>query len=670
VVGWVRSRRELRTLLVAPAAALLIVLVVGMLLDAGYVNQQGTRTLRAASARAALLTQLVLAPRLSGATTLAEDTPDHVQAELAATFAEPAVKAATIRITLWDPTGRVMASDDSAFVGRSFPVDGPLRDALDGVTEAHVATTRAPEDDADQGLPRSVEVYLPARVGGTIEGAFELYIPDAPLAAVTGHDRAVLERDLALALAALLAALGAVTWPVIRRLRRQAQAAASASLTDPLTGLANRLGLEAEMTRLVEAGEPFVLAVADVQGLGEVNEALGYDGGDALLSRIAGVLTDPGGGRLAARIGGGEFGVLLPGADPDVALPRLRATAAQEQEVAGVPVTPLLSIGAARHPEHSTSVRQLLAMATAAQVAASRRPDGIALYDPVLDPYDAGNLRLLTELRRAVAGGQLVLHYQPQVDVAGGRIVGVEALVRWEHPRRGLLLPADFLPIAEKTGLVVDITRWVLRAAAEQAAAWRAQGAAVVVSVNISARDLADRAFGAEAELITGAAGGRPAWICLELTETALVDDRAGAVDVLQSLAGAGFRLSLDDFGQGYTSLGQLRDLPLHEIKLDRAFVDGMDRHAADAAIVSGVAGLAHNLGLTLVAEGVETAAQLELVTRAGYDVVQGWFLGRPGPADVLTPRLLMPRQPGERLVVSADPGGAERAAGAGPAAG
>ena len=626
-------------------AALVPVAGVGVALNARYRQQQTSETLRDAESQADFLANLVIAPRLDAADLMQADTAQS-QISLATVLANPATRRLALRVKVWDSTGRVVASDDTGLVGQSFPVDDDLQAAISGTVHAEVSDLDNAENVEDHIGSKAVEVYTPLRdQAGTQIGVLEVYIPYGELSFDLQHATDSLREQMMAALVILFVLLSAATWPVLRRLRRHAIDAQHQAIADPLTGLPNRRGFDEWLTWHAATGQGATIVMADLTAFGAVNDALGLDGGDDLLVAVSVLLEKAVPTGVIARVGADDFAVLIPDEDGSVMdaiavddlLRGLSRAVAVEVTAAGVPLTPLVSLGAVRFPEHGTDPRALMQRVESALAKAQATTAGIAVYDAADDPFDPDQLQLLVEIRRAAQDDQLVLHYQPQCDAQSGRVVGVEALVRWQHPERGLLSPIAFLPIAEKTGLVGDITRWVLRQAAQQLATWRGEGIDLVMSVNISARDLSDPGFAVFALDTVLRAGVPASSVCLELTETALVVDASRAQTVLQDLAAAGFRLSLDDFGQGFTSLGQLRDLPLHEIKLDRAFVDGMARSDADRAIVATVVMLAHSLRLSVVAEGVETAEQLAALQAAGYDVVQGWHLGRPAPAEALT---------------------------------
>ncbi len=652
--GWERVRHSvpsvrrgtlLRLFVVFQLAATVPVVLVGLLLQARYTEQRTSETLREASVQADLLADLVIGPALA-TTDLDDADPASVQRELVGLLSDPAVRSQVYRVKVWDLDGRVVASDDADIVGQVFPDDDERARAAAGRTSAEVTSTEDEEEHASERLlGRAVEVYAPLHSTAgdqRVIGVVEIYLPYEGLARDLQRSTRTLARDLVVGLAVIVVSLGAVTWPVLRRLRRQAVAAERSAVTDQLTGLANRAGLLQHLERRDGAGATLVLA--DLLGLRAVNEALGHAGGDQLLTAVADRMSAAAGRgaarRSVARTDGGEFAVVLPHLSPaalERRLAELRRALSRELQVCGVPVTPMLAVGAALSPDHATTPRELLQRADAALEAARAAPSRTAVYDGGLDPFDADRLRLLTDLRHAVVAGDLRLHLQPQVAAASGRLVGVEALVRWQHPTRGLLGPDAFIPSAERTGLVTEVTAWVLATAAGWAAAQRRAGdgaAAVPVSVNISAVDLAEPGFADRAVTVVLQAGALPEQVCLELTETAIVADAAQARAVLTDLSAAGFRLSLDDFGQGATSLAQLRDLPFDELKLDRAFVAGIEGSAADRTIVTTVAHLAHDLGMTVLAEGVETASQASALHELGYDVLQGWHCGRPVPLE------------------------------------
>ena len=260
---------------------------------------------------------------------------------------------------------------------------------------------------------------------------------------------------------------------------------------------------------------------------------------------------------------------------------------------------------------------------------------GVFAYDPAVDGHSPAKLALLGDLRRALARDELVLHYQPKVSISTGDVVGVEALVRWHHPVRGLVQPDEFIPLAEHTGLIGPLMRHVLDRALHQAGAWADAGRPLQVAVNLSARNLLDERLPAMVQSLLAAHGVPASMLELEVTESALMTEPGRARSLLEELAKVGVRISIDDFGAGYTSLGQLRDLPVTELKIDRSFVTTMTQDRSMAFIVQSVIELGHNLGLTIVAEGVESTEALDALAGFGCDVAQGYYLSRPMPLEM-----------------------------------
>jgi EAL domain-containing protein (putative c-di-GMP-specific phosphodiesterase class I) len=343
---------------------------------------------------------------------------------------------------------------------------------------------------------------------------------------------------------------------------------------------------------------------------------------------------------ILARLGGDEFAVLavLPhrGALGEVAT-RVHAALARPFDINGVAVELGASIGVALQPDHGHDVSTLLQRADVAMYQAKVAGTGIETYDPDRDPYSAERLTLLGELRRAIDSDELVLHFQPKVALDDARrVIGVEALVRWQHPERGLLGPGDFLDVAERTGLITDVTRWVLDAAVRQCAAWRDAGTPLPVAINLAAANIVDVTLPGAVEAALRRWDVPGEMLECEISEDTVMGDPRRATEVLERLRALGVRLSLDDFGTGHSSLSYLKRLPLDEVKIDRSFVTGMAVDPSDAAIVRSTIDLARHLGLDVVAEGVESEEVLEVLVALDCDVAQGFLLSRPLPADQL----------------------------------
>jgi len=424
---------------------------------------------------------------------------------------------------------------------------------------------------------------------------------------------------------------------------------------DALTGLPNRSLLFDRFSQVLlaakRAGTTTGLLVIDLDRFKEVNDTFGHHYGDELLAQIGPRL------RLelresdtVARLGGDEFAVLLPDiTDLSAAMAvagKLRAVLETPFHVEGVDLDVEASVGLVLSGEHGADPATLLRRADIAMYVAKAQNLGVCAYDPTLDSHSPARLALLGDLRRAVSLGQLVLHYQPKVSISTAEVFGVEALVRWQHPDRGLILPDEFIPLAEHTGLIGPLTICVLDAALIQARAWMDAGRPLMVSVNLSARNLLDQELPQQVGDLLAATGVPAGLLVLEVTESALMTEPDRAKRVLEDLSALGVRLSIDDFGAGYTSLGQLKNLPVDELKIDKSFVMNMHNDPSDALIVHSIIDLGHNLGLSIIAEGVETAAALTDLAAFGCDVAQGYFLCRPVTATSFD-RWLAARPPG-----------------------
>jgi diguanylate cyclase (GGDEF)-like protein len=379
------------------------------------------------------------------------------------------------------------------------------------------------------------------------------------------------------------------------------------------------------------------VVVIDLARFREVNKTLGHHHGDLLLTRVGGRLT----GLLrasdsVARLGGDEFALVLrslrdPQAAVTVADKALQALA-EPITLQGLEIEMEASAGVALHPEHGSDPERLIQHAEAAMEVAKRDHAGVAVYDPGSDSGSAGRLTLLGELRRAIYDGSLVLHYQPQVEVSSGTVTAVEALVRWRHPKRGLVPPVEFVPLAEGSGLIRPLTLAVLRQAIAQCAAWRRAGRELRVAVNLSARNLLDVQLPDEVAALLAEHELPASSLELEVTESTLMSDPLRARGVMARLSEMGIALAIDDFGTGYSSLALLRELPVDTLKVDRSFVMHMTEQEDDAMIVRSTIGLAHSLGLRTVAEGVETEEVLGELSRLGCDMLQGFHLTRALP--------------------------------------
>jgi diguanylate cyclase (GGDEF)-like protein len=409
---------------------------------------------------------------------------------------------------------------------------------------------------------------------------------------------------------------------------------------DALTGLPNRAllndRLQALLAEAQEGAAPVGLLLLDLDRFKDINDTLGHHFGDLLLQgasvRLAAALRPE---DTLARLGGDEFAVLLPGAGQAEAVAAARSLLQALHEpiaIHGHELSADVSIGIAVAPEHGDDPATLLRRADIAMYLAKQARKGCAVYAPGHDRHSVEGLRLSLDLRRAIVDGELILHYQPKLDLAADRVRAVEALVRWQHPTLGLVPPDRFIGLAEQTGLIRDLTSWVLRNAVAQCAAWRADGLDVGVAINLSARCLLDEGLPQEVAAVLAEHRVPPACLVLEVTESALMADPEQAMRVTRALRDAGTAIAIDDFGTGHSSLAYLSQLPAEQLKIDRSFVLAMMGSERDAVIVRSAISLAHDLGLRVVAEGVEDAATLAQLARLGCDEAQGYHLTPPLP--------------------------------------
>ncbi|RJQ46261.1 MAG: GGDEF domain-containing response regulator [Gammaproteobacteria bacterium] len=411
---------------------------------------------------------------------------------------------------------------------------------------------------------------------------------------------------------------------------------------DPLTELPNLAHLHERLAQAYTDAQRdrqgFALLMLNINRFREVNEALGHDNGDVFLQQVARRLQSQlRRSDMAARVGADEFALLLYPCGREDALARGQAILAafeQPLDVAGLPIELNLRLGAALAPDHGASSRHLLQHADVALSLARRDGAPLSLYDPLRDPSSPKRLLLMGELRAAIGNRQLMLHFQPKVNLRDGAVCGAEALARWEHPELGRVPPDEFIPLAEKSGLIHPLTLSVLETAVQQARAWRERGWHMPVAVNLSVRNMLDPALVKKVEALLIARAMEANMLEIEITESALMEDPVRALDILTVLNAMGIQLSIDDFGTGYSSLAYLKKLPVTAVKIDKSFVLDMISNADSAAIVHSTIDLAHSLGLKVVAEGVENKETLERLTEFGCDEAQGYFIGRPMPEE------------------------------------
>ena len=417
--------------------------------------------------------------------------------------------------------------------------------------------------------------------------------------------------------------------------------------TDELTGLANRERFRAAVEEQLAArrldGPPFAVMLIDLDHFKEINDTLGHDYGDVVLRGLGPRLVDClGPDAIVARLGGDEFAV-VPGertADPRVlAEIALRMIERVDEPIVVDEMTLKVgaSIGIARAPIDGEDARALLRCADVAMYAAKEQRTTHALYETTLDRHSRRRLTVLSDFRRALDNDELIIHYQPIVEIDGKLSRAAEALVRWQHPELGLLPPGDFIPIAEQSGLIGALTQHVLDRSIEQCTHWRRARHQLTVSVNLSARDLLDRDLPRQIERMLDSHGLPPEALQIEITESMIMSEPYRAVETVRRLRDLGLRVAVDDFGTGYSSLANLRRLPINELKIDRTFIMPLLRDESDLIIVRSTINLGHDLGLQVVAEGVEDELTLKRLATLGCDLVQGHHVSEPLEAEAFT---------------------------------
>lgn len=411
---------------------------------------------------------------------------------------------------------------------------------------------------------------------------------------------------------------------------------------DSLTGLPNRTLLKEKLTEAVavakQAKRAFALLMLNVDRFRDINEVLGYAQGDLLLvalgHRLQGFTPEDG---MLARVGVDEFAVLAPGRnveDAKALAKRILKGLYEPFDVMGCRIEIRASVGIAICPGHGTDPELLILRADAAMYQAKRSHREVGVFSGDSEESNRGRLVVIGELRQAIDTGQLRLYYQPKVGLETRAICGAEALVRWEHPERGLILPEHFVPMAERTGLIHLLTYWMINAGFACAYGLNEAGIAMPLAINLSARDLEDSRLVDRISGLMTTWGGKPSWMQFELTESALMEDPSCALDVLGQLSRMGFKLSVDDFGTGYSSLSYLQRLPIDAIKIDQSFVRAMLSDNDSRTIVRSTVEMAHSIGLEVVAEGVENEALWNQLRSLEVDVAQGWYISEPFPAE------------------------------------
>jgi diguanylate cyclase (GGDEF)-like protein len=643
MLGRTATRRSATRLLLSYALMTLVpVLLLGIALALSFRGIAQQRGLNEGTRQALLVAHTAIEPQLDG-----HPLTDHLNVRERGVLTRLVRSAVTgkevLRLRLRDLSGRVVFSENNTGIGRSEDDDEALRAAA-GHVVARLTHLNTDRNDSGPAGASAVEVYLPLNAGTPARrvGVLEVYLPYGPIAADVDAGLHALYLDLALGLAGLLVVLFAITHSVSRRLRRELAVNAFLAQHDMLSELPNRVlfmeRARAAVHRAGRAGRTATLAILDLDHFKDINDTLGHPSGDALLRELGRRLSESmRHGDTVARLGGDEFGLVLQDApDPSAALLRLSELISAEIEVSGLRLSVPPSIGYVTVADRLASVETLMQQADVAMYAAKAQHSLLTEYRPGLDRYDAGDLELAADLRRATGDGELVLYYQPQLDLRSDAVVAAEALIRWQHPTQGLLPPGRFLPMAEQTDLIDRVTDWVLARALADIERLNRAGQRIAVAVNVSARSIVRPEFAGQVIEAVRAAGISADQLVVEVTETALLTDPPRARAVLAELSAAGVDISVDDFGQGQTSLGYLSDLPIDELKIDRSFVTDLNSNPGHAAIVRSVVELGHNLTMRVVAEGIEDEAALTVLRELGCDLAQGFHLARPMALEAL----------------------------------
>jgi diguanylate cyclase (GGDEF)-like protein len=652
-------RRSLRLGLLGKFAIASVVPIValGLVLSQYVKHQIERRTLSQETRAAALVARVGLQPHIRPIDLRRGYLPPAEEKALHRALEMKRAEDGVARIKIWNKAGRIVYSDRKSLIGRRFKTFDPLRRALDGKIHSEISPARRADNASEHRFDKLLEVYVPlvARSGKAPIGAAGISLEYGPIEHTIRRETRTMYLLLLGGIAGLYAALFRIVASASRRLRRQADTlrrqaeelrhhAATKehqALHDPLTGLPNRVLFADRISQAIRiakrSGDEVAVFLMDLDRFKEVNDTLGHHSGDLLLQELAvrlqrALRTSD----TVARLGGDEFGVLLPDLVDRQAIEevvdRIRAAVERPFYVQDLPLAIETSIGVSIFPEHGQDVDALLQKADVAMYMAKEGNSTHAIYDPCEDEYDPTRLTLVGELRRAIEAAELTVFYQPKADLRSGEVRGTEALVRWEHPERGLLLPSEFIPLAQHTGLIRPLTLYVLDVAMAQVRAWQHKGRNMSVAVNLATRNLLDAGLPDDVQELLDKWQLDPGSVEFEITESTIMADPFRALAVLKRLHAMGTRLSIDDFGTGYSSLAYLKRLPVDSVKIDKSFVLNMDTDENDAAIVRSTIDLARNLGLTVVAEGVESETTWQTLAGLGCDVAQGNYLTRPLP--------------------------------------
>ena len=601
--------------------------VLGAVAMSGLQRQIAQRAGHGAQVSAQLITSLTVRRNLSVDETGAAYVSPSARVDMDADVVELGLRHEISGLEVWAADGRLLYAD------AEHPSDESSMPAEELTRSLRGAPFIIYNEDEGRGH-ETVDVFLPVDVqgDGKIDAIVEALLPRDPINDTINRSTYQLYTGTA-----IVALLGAA-WLV--RLRRRHLSTEHAARHDPLTGLGNRSLLTHRAAEIL--GRPddgwTALLLIDLDGFKDVNDVLGHQVGDELLIAVGRALRRScRAADVLVRLGGDEFALIIAGLPTAGAAvekaEQLLGTLREPVTIGGLSMEADASIGIALAPEHGSDLGVLLRCADVAMYQAKRDGTDVAVYDPQTNPREAQQLTLLGELRRGIGNGELQLHYQPKCSAAG-QVSEVEALIRWNHPQRGQLPPAAFLPLVERTSLIKQLTRWVLREAARQCALWRANGLELRVAVNVSPRNLIDDDLPTMVLDAASAAGIPASLLLIEITETAAMTDPQRVQAIVEQLRGMGVAVAIDDFGAGFTSLSYLKTLSAQSLKIDRRFITDLVHDPADEAVVRNVIHLAHDLGLSTVAEGVETPQAWAKLRELGCDEIQGYVLARPLPAE------------------------------------
>jgi diguanylate cyclase (GGDEF)-like protein len=625
--------------------SLIPIVVLGLVLAWVLRSQIVDRTLADASQSASLVARLGVQPRIS------ESELEHGLSAGGVKALDEQLSARSVtrdlaRIKIWNNKGLIVYSDDHALIGRRPGESDDLQSALRGTPDAATVVTpsRHSETASEVGLGRLVEVYVPLRFAPSEPpaGAFEIYLSYAPIAAAIGSDERMIALLIALGLALLWGILFKIVASASRRLRCQAEENDRLARYDQLTGLPNRTLFSERLTEALREGrapgEEVAVLLLDLDGFKQINDTLGHEAGDMVLIEVGRRLRAGLGEALAiARVGNDEYALLQSRCEGQAGAletaARVRSTMEEPVALEGVAVNVEASIGIALALDQATDAETLMRRADMALAHARSYRGVVEVYSAEHDHFDTARLKLLGQVRPALERNEFVLFYQPKLDLAKDRVIGVEALLRWRHPQRGMLAPLEFMPVIEQTALISSVTKYVIDQALTQLAAWRRAGLELGMSVNLSVFNLHDPGLPAHIASLLKAHGTPEGALTVEVTESAAMADVDKALRVLHALRGLGVGVSIDDFGSGHASIAYLTRLPATELKIDRSLITHICQSPRDEAIARTTIDLARHLDLSVVAEGIETPEVAQRLLQIGCDIGQGYFISRPLPA-------------------------------------